>query len=76
MFEFHPIHNIMFILTNNHRARKEFPHQQLVAEVISQLSQRFQPNINMMKRRIESLIEREYLERIEEANIPTYRYLA
>ncbi|KAG4027998.1 hypothetical protein MFRU_025g00640 [Monilinia fructicola] len=58
------------------KARKEFPHQQLVAEVISQLSQRFQPNINMMKRRIESLIEREYLERIEEANIPTYRYLA
>ncbi|CAD6439243.1 ccf33876-f386-4ce7-a079-3fb624725bf4 [Sclerotinia trifoliorum] len=58
------------------KARKECPHQQLVAEVISQLSQRFQPNINMMKRRIESLIEREYLERIEEANIPTYRYLA
>ncbi|APA08332.1 hypothetical protein SS1G_13261 [Sclerotinia sclerotiorum 1980 UF-70] len=58
------------------KARKECPHQQLVAEVISQLSQRFQPNINMMKRRIESLIEREYLERIEDANIPTYRYLA
>ncbi|KAI9646464.1 hypothetical protein NHQ30_004457 [Ciborinia camelliae] len=58
------------------KARKEFPHQQLVAEVISQLSQRFQPNINMMKRRIESLIEREYLERIDDANVPTYRYLA
>lgn len=62
-------------LTNN-RARKEFPHQQLVAEVISQLSQRFQPNINMMKRQLESLIEREYLERIEDATVPTYRYLA
>ncbi|ESZ90632.1 hypothetical protein SBOR_8982 [Sclerotinia borealis F-4128] len=58
------------------KARKEFPHQQLVAEVISQLSHRFQPNINMMKRRIESLIEREYLDRIEDANVPTYRYLA
>ncbi|CCD52506.1 hypothetical protein BofuT4_P077990.1 [Botrytis cinerea T4] len=58
------------------KARKEFPHQQLVTEVISQLAQRFQPNINMMKRRIESLIEREYLERIEDAKVPTYKYLA
>ncbi|KAF7867090.1 uncharacterized protein EAF02_009876 [Botrytis sinoallii] len=58
------------------KARKECPHQQLVTEVISQLSQRFQPNINMMKRRIESLIEREYLERIEDAKVPTYKYLA
>ena len=65
-----------YTLTHNDRARKEFSHQQLVAEVISQLSQRFQPNINMMKRQVESLIEREYLERIEDANIPTYRYLA
>jgi cullin 3 len=64
------------LLISYYRARKEFSHQQLVAEVISQLSQRFQPNINMMKRRIESLIEREYLERIDEAAVPTYRYLA
>jgi cullin 3 len=30
----------------------------------------------MIKKRIESLIEREYLERIEEAPVPSYRYLA
>jgi cullin 3 len=30
----------------------------------------------MIKNRIESLIEREYLERVEEAKLPTYRYLA
>jgi cullin 3 len=30
----------------------------------------------MIKKRIESLIERDYLERIEEAPVPSYRYLA
>jgi cullin 3 len=59
-----------------HRARKAFSHQQLFAEVIAQLSQRFRPDINMMKRRVESLIEREYLARVEDAAVPTYQYLA
>ena len=63
-------------LTLPNRARKEFTHQNLFAEVISQLAQRFKPDLNMMKRRVESLIEREYLERVEDANTPTYRYLA
>jgi cullin 3 len=48
----------------------------LVSEIISQLSQRFRPDVGMMKKRIESLMEREYLERVEEAVTPTYRYLA
>ena len=30
----------------------------------------------MIKKKIESLIEREYLERIEEAPVPSYRYFA
>jgi cullin 3 len=30
----------------------------------------------MVKKKVESLIEREYLERVEEADRPTYRYLA
>jgi cullin 3 len=30
----------------------------------------------MMKRRIENLIEREYLARVEDAATPTYQYLA
>lgn len=30
----------------------------------------------MVKKRVESLIEREYLERVEDADTPTYRYLA
>jgi cullin 3 len=48
----------------------------LFSEVITQLAQRFKPDLGMMKRRVESLIEREYLERVEEASAPTYRYLA
>lgn len=30
----------------------------------------------MIKKKIESLIEREYLERLEETAVPSYRYLA
>ncbi|TVY58842.1 Cullin-3-B [Lachnellula suecica] len=58
------------------KARKQLAHQMLFSEVITQLSQRFKPDLGMMKRRIESLIEREYLERVEDASTPTYRYLA
>jgi len=58
------------------KQRKELAHQQLHSEVISQLAGRFRPDINMIKKRIESLIEREYLERIEDADRPSYRYLA
>lgn len=34
------------------------------------------PDVNMVKKRIESLLEREYLERIEGAERPAYRYMA
>ncbi|KAH7364691.1 Cullin [Rhexocercosporidium sp. MPI-PUGE-AT-0058] len=58
------------------KTRKVSTHQMLFSEVIAQLAQRFNPNMNMMKKRIESLIEREYLERVEDAPVPTYKYLA
>ncbi len=58
------------------RQRKELTHQKLIAEVIQQLTARFLPDVNMVKKRIESLIEREYLERIEDSSTPAYRYLA
>ena len=58
------------------RARKVYSHQNLLMEVIQQLAQRFKPNVDMMKKRIESLIEREYMERVEDAPVPTYNYLA
>jgi cullin 1 len=56
------------------KARKVLTHQQLVAEVLAQLSF-FRPNPKVIKRRIENLIEREYLERDPDiAN--SYKYLA
>ena len=59
-----------------YRQRKELSHQKLMAEVIQQLTARFMPDVNMVKKRIESLIEREYLERIEDREPAAYRYLA
>ncbi|CCU76160.1 putative cullin-3 [Blumeria hordei DH14] len=58
------------------KSRKKLAHQALVSEVIGQLSSRFKPDISLMKRRIESLIEREYLERVENSPVPTYSYMA
>jgi cullin 1 len=56
------------------KARKTLKHQQLVAEVLSQLAF-FKPNPRLVKKRIEGLIEREYLERSSE-NANVYNYLA
>ncbi|KAG9883318.1 Cullin-domain-containing protein, partial [Aureobasidium melanogenum] len=58
------------------KQRKELSHQQLINETLTQLSQQFKPDVTMIKKKIESLIEREYLERIEDAKLPSYRYLA
>jgi cullin 3 len=43
--------------------RKLMEHNALIAEVTTQLSPRFLPNPVMTKKRIEALIDREYLER-------------
>lgn len=64
------------MLTFVSRQRKELAHQQLILETLSQLAAQFKPEVNMIKKRIESLIEREYLERIEGAKVDSYRYLA
>jgi cullin 3 len=48
-----------------------------VTEVISQLVGRFKPEVSIIKKRIEDLIVRDYLERPEEEESPnTYRYVA
>mmetsp|Transcript_11867 Transcript_11867/g.24023 ORF Transcript_11867/g.24023 Transcript_11867/m.24023 type:complete len:768 (-) Transcript_11867:48-2351(-) len=57
------------------KARKTLKHNDLIAEVSRQLSGRFVPDPQSVKKRIESLIEREYLERSEEDR-KMYSYLA
>jgi cullin 3 len=48
-----------------------------VGEVLDQLSGRFKPDVSLIKKRIEDLIVREYLERPDEEDAPaTYRYVA
>jgi cullin 1 len=57
------------------KARKQMDHQSLILETSKQLMQHFRPDPKLIKRRIEDLIAREYLERDEkQPNI--YRYLA
>ena len=47
------------------KSRKTMQHSLLVAQVVEQLSVRFQPDVMTVKKRIEELIERDYLERDE-----------
>ncbi|KAF4825688.1 Cullin-3 [Colletotrichum siamense] len=58
------------------KQRKELTHTHLLSEVIEQLKSRFTPEVTLIKKRIEDLIVREYLERVEDVSTPTYRYLA
>eukprot|EP01009_Symbiontida_sp_KSa7_P003687 NODE_18_length_2621_cov_624.894246_g15_i0.p1 GENE.NODE_18_length_2621_cov_624.894246_g15_i0~~NODE_18_length_2621_cov_624.894246_g15_i0.p1 ORF type:complete len:346 (+),score=45.58 NODE_18_length_2621_cov_624.894246_g15_i0:1328-2365(+) len=57
------------------KSRKCLEHAQLVSECISQLGHHFKPDPRVIKRRIEDLIAREYLERDSEKT-SLYRYLA
>jgi cullin 3 len=57
------------------KARKSLKHNELIAEVTKQLSVRFVPVPQFIKKRIESLIERDYLER-EKDDHRIYLYVA
>ncbi len=57
------------------KSRREVDHNTLVGEVTRQLSARFLLNPLVLKQRIESLIEREFLAR-DESDRKKYRYVA
>ncbi|XP_026665459.2 cullin-3A-like [Phoenix dactylifera] len=57
------------------KSRRVLDHNSIVTEVTTQLQSRFLPNPVVIKKRIESLIEREFLER-DKADRKLYRYLA
>ena len=57
------------------KSRKVVQHNALVTEVGTQLSHMFKPDMKLIKKRIEDLIQREYIER-DKDNANTYRYLA
>ncbi|KAG2714319.1 hypothetical protein I3760_03G021400 [Carya illinoinensis] len=57
------------------KSRRTLDHNNIVAEVTKQLQARFLPNPVVIKKRIESLIEREFLER-DKNDRKMYRYLA
>lgn len=57
------------------KTRKTLQHRDLVVECTKQLQSRFLPSPELIKKRIESLIERDYLERSKKSR-STYNYLA
>lgn len=57
------------------KARRVLSHNDIVTEVTRQLASRFNPSPVLIKKRIESLIEREYLER-DTVDRTLYRYVA
>jgi len=57
------------------KVRKTMEHRDLILECTKQLQNRFMPPPEQLKKRIESLIEKEYLERSKESR-SKYNYLA
>jgi len=68
-------HEIEAALVRIMKARKKLTHNTLIMEVTEQLKARFMPSPVLIKKRIECLIEREYLARTPEDR-NTYNYVA
>lgn len=68
-------HEIEAAIVRIMKSRKSLQHNNLVSEVIEQLKARFSPTPPVIKKRIEALIEREYLTR-DNTERKLYKYVA
>ncbi|KAL9931681.1 hypothetical protein V8E36_009467 [Tilletia maclaganii] len=57
------------------KSRKTLKHVQLIQEVITLMASRFQPKVPEIKKAIDNLIDKDYLERVEDSR-DTYAYVA
>merc|ERR1712227_252565 len=65
-------HEIEACIVRIMKSRKQLNHNQLVTEVVEQLNKRFQPSPLIIKKRIEGLIEREYMKRSDQTERCTF----
>ncbi|EYC13421.1 hypothetical protein Y032_0044g981 [Ancylostoma ceylanicum] len=68
-------HEIEAAIVRVMKSRKVLDHNNLITEVTQQLKHRFLPNPILIKKRIESLIERDYLAR-DAHDLKLYNYVA
>lgn len=65
-------HEIEAAIVRIMKARRQMSHTNLISEVTDQLKSRFMPSPVIIKKRIEALIEREYLARTDDRRMYTY----
>lgn len=68
-------HMIEAVIVKIMKTRKRLSHQELIIEATKILAMKFKPDPAVIKKRIEGLIERDYLER-DKDDRKFYKYLA